>query len=108
MQFFHFPAVIVTAPLSCLILIGRELNNDRIEVGLIKEVALTYEEIGIDGPTASPGLTYMSQLLGTVLLIKLYRQAKADFFSLSLLIKVGHSGVSFFICPMKPSPNHSP
>lgn len=80
MQFFHFPAVIVTAPLSCLILIGRELNNDRIEVGLIKEVALTYEEIGIDGPTASPGLTYMSQLLGTVLLIKLYRQAKADFF----------------------------
>lgn len=50
MQFFPFPAVIVKAPLSCLILIGRELNNDRIEVGLIKEVALTYEEIGIDGP----------------------------------------------------------
>lgn len=51
---FQLPAVIGRAPLSCLILIRKELNNDRIEVGLIKEVALIYEEIEIDGPTSSP------------------------------------------------------
>lgn len=30
-QLFHFPAVVVRAPLSCLVLIGREFNNDRTE-----------------------------------------------------------------------------
>lgn len=68
-------------------------------------MALTYEEIGIDGPTASPKSDLRVPATWDQFVDPAAQTGQSIVFF--FLIKVGCSRVSFIICPMKLSPNHS-